>query len=154
MGLFFRGWSAPLPVKRKILMLQHTKTFWTMLCFQLCGNSLWKAFSISAWLWPSAQSKIHGWMSLVWKNLSCSHRVLTSTPSNTFGMNWNKDCTSGLLIQHQCLNSQMLYWMNVQKFHSKILCKSSQNSGIYYNCIGETNNINRYSWKYITAFIF
>jgi hypothetical protein len=32
------------------------------------------------------------------KNLTGLHRALTSTPSNTFGMNWNADCipTSGL----------------------------------------------------------
>uniref|UniRef100_A0AAZ3RZJ4 Transposase Tc1-like domain-containing protein n=1 Tax=Oncorhynchus tshawytscha TaxID=74940 RepID=A0AAZ3RZJ4_ONCTS len=33
----------------------------------------------------------HGWCRSVWKNLTGLHRALTSTPSNTFGMNWNTD---------------------------------------------------------------
>ncbi len=28
---------------------------------------------------------------------------------DTFGMNWNEDCEPGLLVQHQCLTSQILY---------------------------------------------
>src|SRR4029434_7842589 len=47
-------------------MLQHTKTFWTMLCFQLCGNSLGKAlfYSNTTVLQCTKQGpKIHAWMS-------------------------------------------------------------------------------------------
>ena len=40
------------------------------------------------------------------------HRTLTTTPSNTFGINWNADDEPGLIAQHQCLNSLMLLWMN------------------------------------------
>ena len=36
------------------------------------------------------------------------HRALTSTPSNTFGVNWNADCEPSLIAQHQCLTSLML----------------------------------------------
>jgi hypothetical protein len=36
----------------------------------------------------------------VWKNLTGLHRALTSTPSNTFGINWNTDCEPGLIAQH------------------------------------------------------
>ena len=36
------------------------------------------------------------------------NRALTSTPSNTFGMNWNADCEPDLITQHQCLTSLML----------------------------------------------
>jgi hypothetical protein len=36
-------------------------------------------------------------------NLNGLHRALTSTSSNTFGMNWNADCEPGLIAQHQCL---------------------------------------------------
>ena len=35
-------------------------------------------------------------------------RDLTSTPSITFGMNWNADCEPGLIAQHQCPTSLML----------------------------------------------
>ena len=44
------------------------------------------------------------------KKLQCLHRALTSTPSNTFGMNWNTDCKLGLLVQHQCLASVHACW--------------------------------------------
>ena len=43
------------------------------------------------------------------------HRALTSTPSNTFGMNWNADCEPSLIVQHQCLISLMLLWLNGSK---------------------------------------
>ena len=44
----------------------------------------------------------------MWKNLTGLHRALTSTPSNTFGMNWNTNLEPGLIAQHQCLTSLML----------------------------------------------
>lgn len=31
-------------------------------------------------------------------------------------MNWNGDQEPGLFVQHQCLTSQMFYWLNRQKF--------------------------------------
>ena len=43
----------------------------------------------------------------MWKNLIGLHRALTSTPSNTFGMNWNADCEPDLIAQHQCPTSRM-----------------------------------------------
>ena len=36
-------------------------------------------------------------------------RALTSTPSNTFGMNWNTDCEPYIIAQHQCLTSLVLF---------------------------------------------
>ncbi len=45
------------------------------------------------------------------------HRALISTQSNTSGMNWNGDWEPGLLVQHQSLISQILYWMNEQNFY-------------------------------------
>jgi hypothetical protein len=33
---------------------------------------------------------------IVWNNLTGLLRALTSTPSNTFGMNWNTDCELNL----------------------------------------------------------
>ena len=44
----------------------------------------------------------------VWKNLTGPHRALTSSPSNTFGINWNADCEPGLIAQHQSPTSLML----------------------------------------------
>ena len=48
-------------------------------------------------------------------NLTGLHRALTTTPSNTFRMNWNADCEPGLITQHQCLTSLMLLWLNGSK---------------------------------------
>ena len=46
----------------------------------------------------------------VWKNWTGLHRALTS-----FGMNWNTDCEPGLVAQHQCPTSRMLFWLNGSK---------------------------------------
>ena len=50
-----------------------------------------------------------------WKNLTGLHRALTSTPLNTRGMNWNTNCKSGLIAQHQCPTSITLLWLNGNK---------------------------------------
>ena len=42
-------------------------------------------------------------------------------------LSWNVDCKPGLLIQYQCLTSQVLFRLNGYKFlqtHSKIVCKA------------------------------
>ena len=39
--------------------------------------------------------------------------ALTSTPSKTFGINWNADCEPGLIVQHQCPTSLMAEWKEV-----------------------------------------
>ncbi len=79
-------------------------------------------------------SKFVATVCVVWKNLTGLHRVLTSIPSNTFGMNWN--CEPDLLIQHQLLTSSMLLWLNgsksLQPKSSTILWKAwNQKSGCY-----------------------
>ena len=51
----------------------------------------------------------NGLSKTVWKNLTSLHRALTSTPSNTFGMNWNADYEPNLITQHQWPTSLMLY---------------------------------------------
>ena len=51
----------------------------------------------------------------VWKNLTGLHRALTSTPWNTFGMNWNVDCEPDQIAQHHCPTSLMLLWLNGSK---------------------------------------
>ena len=94
-------------------MLQHTITFQTILCFQLCGNSLGKAldsFSIPRCTkrGPYRNSLLRS----VWKNLTGLHRAQTSTPLNTFEMNWNADCEPCLIAQHQCPTSLMPLWLN------------------------------------------
>ena len=43
-----------------------------------------------------------------WKNLLGLHRALTSTPSNTFGRNWNADCEPCLIAKHHWPTSLML----------------------------------------------
>ena len=50
-----------------------------------------------------------------WKNLTGLHSALTSTPSNTFRMNWNTYCEPGLIAKNQCPTSLMLLCLNVRK---------------------------------------
>ena len=77
----------------------------------LCDISLGKTlscFSMTRSLCTKRGPYRNGLSRLVCQNLTCLHRVLTATPSNTFGMNWNADCEPGLIIQHQCSTSLML----------------------------------------------
>ena len=102
----------------EILTLQHTMTFETILCFQLCGNNLGKALSCFNMTMPlcTKQGPYRNSLSRsVWKNLIDLHRALTSTPSHTFGMNWNADCEPDLIAQYQCLTSLMIVWLNGSK---------------------------------------
>jgi hypothetical protein len=62
----------------------------------------------------------------VWKNLTGLHRALTSTPSNTYGMNWNADCEPGLIAQHHCPTSLMLLWLNGSKSLQQVCLSLSQ----------------------------
>lgn len=41
--------------------------------------------------------------------------VLSSAPSNTFGMNWDADCEPGLFIQHRSSTLPVLFWVNGSK---------------------------------------
>lgn len=50
-----------------------------------------------------------------WKNFKGLHSALTSTPSNTVGMNWDTDCEPGLITEHQWPTSQMLLGGNTCK---------------------------------------
>jgi hypothetical protein len=79
----------------------------------ILGNSvlptLWQQIGDGPFLFqndnaPRAQSEVR-------TEMVC----LTSTPSNTFGMNWNADCEPGLIAQHQCPTSIMLLWLNGSK---------------------------------------
>ena len=57
----------------------------------------------------------NGLLRSAWKNLTGLHRALTSTPSNTFGMNRNADYEPNLIAQHHCPTSRMLLWQNGSK---------------------------------------
>ena len=46
----------------------------------------------------------------VWKNFTGLHKALTSTPSNTFGMNWNSDYEPG---QTDLTNALVTEWVQV-----------------------------------------
>ena len=85
--------------------------------------TLWQQFGKGPFLFQHDKAPVHKVRSIqnglsrsVWKNLSGLHRALTSTPSNTFGMNWNANCEPGLIVQHQCPTSLMLLWLNGSKF--------------------------------------
>ena len=71
-----------------------------------CGTVIGKALSCFSMTMQGPYR--NGLSRLVWKNLTDLHRALTSTPSSTFGMNWNADCKPGLIDQHQCPTSLML----------------------------------------------
>jgi hypothetical protein len=74
----------------------------------------------------------------MWKNLTGLHRALTSTPSITFGMNWNSNCEPGLITQHQCPTSLMLLWLNGSPYSNipTSSAKPFQKSGDCYSSKG------------------
>ena len=83
----------------------------------------------------------------VWKNLTGLHRTLTSTPSSSFGMNWNANCEPGLIAQHHCLTSLMLLWLMEASPCSNVppsSRKPSQKSGGCYCSKGGTTSILRH----------
>uniref|UniRef100_A0AAZ3PLM5 Uncharacterized protein n=1 Tax=Oncorhynchus tshawytscha TaxID=74940 RepID=A0AAZ3PLM5_ONCTS len=110
----------------------------TILCFQLCGNSVGKAFfCFSMTMHPCTNRGPYrnGLWRLVWKNLTGLHRALTTTLSNTFVMNWNSDCEPGLIAQHQCPTSRTLLWLNGACPYSNVPTSSGKpsqkNKGCY-----------------------
>lgn len=58
----------------------------------------------------------HGLPNFEWNKSSGLNKAMTSSPVNTFEMNWNSDCAEGLLALHRWLNLLMLLWMTGQKF--------------------------------------
>ncbi len=87
-------------------------------------------------------SKVHKWLD-EFGGRTGPHISLTSTPSNTFEMNWNGYSEPGLLVQHQGLTSQNALldeWSkNSYRNTPKSSGKPSQKSGSCYSCIGRTN---------------
>ena len=69
--------------------------------------TLWQQFGEGPFLLQHDNAPVHKARSMqklsrsVWKNLTGLHGALTSTPSNTFGMNWNADCEPDIIAQHQ-----------------------------------------------------
>ncbi|KAK6304388.1 hypothetical protein J4Q44_G00249740 [Coregonus suidteri] len=71
---------------------------WTLEQWKCHDNApVHKAGSIQKWFVEIGVEELDG-----------LHRALTSTPSNTFGINWNADYEPGLITQHQCPTSLML----------------------------------------------
>ncbi|CDQ86808.1 unnamed protein product [Oncorhynchus mykiss] len=108
-------WGPLVTVKGNLNSTAYIDILGTILIFHLCGNSLGKALScFSMTMPPSTKRGPHRNVlpRVVWKNLTGLHRALTSTPSNTFGMNWNAGCESGLIGQHQCPTSLIFLWLN------------------------------------------
>jgi len=70
----------------EILLLLHIKTFWTILCSQLCGNNLGKVLFYSIMTPVHKARSIKTWLDEleVWKNLTGLHRALILTSSSTF----------------------------------------------------------------------
>ena len=73
--------------------------------FQHDNAPMHKARSIQKWL-----------VEIGVENMTGMHRALTSTPSNTFEINWNTDCEPGLITQHQLpdlTNALVAEWKQV-----------------------------------------
>ena len=83
----------------------------------------------------------NGLLKSVWKKLTCLHRALTSTPSNTFRMNWNVDYDPGLIAQRQCPTSRMLFWLTASKSPKHFSGKPAETSGGCYGSKGGPNSI-------------
>ena len=84
--------------------------------------TLWQQFGEGPFLFQHDNAPMHKSRSIQkWfveigvEDLTGLHRALTSTPSNTFGMNWNTECKPDLIAQHQCPTSLMLLWLNGNK---------------------------------------
>jgi hypothetical protein len=54
--------------------------------------TLWQQFGEGPVLFQQDNEPVHGLLRSVWKNLTGLHRALTSTLSNTSGMNWIANC--------------------------------------------------------------
>ena len=128
-------------------MLQYSMTCLTILCFQLCGNSLGNALSCFRMTMPPCTKRgpyRNGLSSSVWKNLDGLHRDLTSTLPNTFGMKWTADCEPGLIAQHQCPTSLMLLWLHGSKSPRDVptsIGMPSQKSGGCYGIKARTYSL-------------
>lgn len=72
------------------------------------------------------------------------YRVLTSNPSNIFGIKWNRNWKSGLHIQSMpdLRNVPLDIWAKIPKDTLQKFCgKPPQNSGSYHSCNRGTNSL-------------
>ena len=72
--------------------------------------TLWQQFGEGPFLFqhdnaPAQSRSIQKWFVEIGVEV---HKALISTPTNTFGMNWNADYKPGLIAQHQGPTSLML----------------------------------------------
>jgi hypothetical protein len=82
--------------------------------------TLWQQFGVGTFLFQHDNAPCtkrgpyrNGLSRSVWNNLTGLYRALTSTPSNTFGMNWKAYCEPGLIAPHQCLTSLIQKCFNI-----------------------------------------
>ncbi len=124
-----------------------SKTFCRMLWFQLC--ILGKALSYSSMTVPQCtkqgpQRRV--WMGLVWKNLTGSHRALTSTALNTvwYELEWRLwTRTSWPKSVPDLIHALLDEWSTFQNGQNtpKSCGEPSQKSRRCYSCKGVTNSI-------------
>lgn len=95
--------------------------------FQLCGSTL-GLFHRDKTRWER-----NGLQSC--ENSADPHRAPTSTPSNTFGMNWRADCEPGLIAQHRCLTSLMIARSNGRKSLDRKHTGTNAMLGQVYACL-------------------
>ena len=88
--------------------------------------TLWQQFAGGPFLFQHDNAPVHKSRSIQkWfgeigvEELDSLHRALTSTPSNTFDINWNADCEPGLIAQISALPPLVLLWLNGSKSPQK-----------------------------------
>jgi hypothetical protein len=99
----------PLVSVKGNLTLQHRR-----FCASIFVATVWDALPCSSMTRPSCTKRgpyRNGLLRSVWRNLTGLHRAMTSTPLNTFGMNWNTDCEPGQLAQHSRCHKCSCGWM-------------------------------------------
>jgi hypothetical protein len=77
--------------------------------------TLWRQFGEGPFLFQHDNAPMHKASATEKWFVTIGLEELTSTPSNTFRMNWNAECEPGLISQYHCPTSLMLLWLNGSK---------------------------------------
>lgn len=115
----FKCWSGSafcVQIKVNVKTRAYSDILFNSVLPTLCQQSV--LFPVSTWQWPMCTKSV-------------SVRVLTSTPSNIFGVDWSTSCEPGLITQCQCLTSPHALAANPMQPGSNMWWKTwNQKSGI------------------------